>query len=244
MGSGVADGETFEALLEERLNRENAGGRHAQYEILNFGVGGYTDLHGLVAFETKGLSFAPNALFFVSHPAEMWRTPFHLAKKIREKIELPYDYLKDVVRRAGAEHETNANTAWKLLTPYCQEIISWVYHRIVEGCRQRSILPVWICLPAEVGERPSDPAAESIRLAEEAGFVVLNLCDVYANQNVESVRVAPWDLHPNAKGHQLIADRLYEALQEVRKTIPLDRSPRSDSLAEENSNQEGDRWKK
>jgi hypothetical protein len=35
MGYGVADEEDFDWLLEDRLNRENAGGQYAKYEILN-----------------------------------------------------------------------------------------------------------------------------------------------------------------------------------------------------------------
>ena len=40
MGYGVNDGEDFDSLLEERLNRENSGTPYAGYEILNFAVPG------------------------------------------------------------------------------------------------------------------------------------------------------------------------------------------------------------
>ena len=41
MGWGVNDGETFEAPIEERLNREMPGTPFARYELLNYGVPGY-----------------------------------------------------------------------------------------------------------------------------------------------------------------------------------------------------------
>jgi hypothetical protein len=42
MGSGAADGEVFEAVLENRLNTEYGGEAYERYEILNFGVAGYS----------------------------------------------------------------------------------------------------------------------------------------------------------------------------------------------------------
>ena len=41
MGSGVADDATFEALIEAKLNETRPGG-YARYELLNFGIEGYT----------------------------------------------------------------------------------------------------------------------------------------------------------------------------------------------------------
>jgi hypothetical protein len=58
-------------------------------------------------------------------------------------------------------------------------------------------------------------------LAQEAGFIVINLTNAYDHQDPESIVVAYWDKHPNAKAHQLIADSLYQALWEKREAIPL-----------------------
>ena len=54
MGNGVADGETFEALVEERLNREFATGPARRYEILNFGVDGYALPQQIAMLEGAG----------------------------------------------------------------------------------------------------------------------------------------------------------------------------------------------
>jgi lysophospholipase L1-like esterase len=59
------------------------------------------------------------------------------------------------------------------------------------------------------------------RLAEESGFIVLDLSDAYEQQDLESLVVAYWDRHPNAEGHRLLADRLYQALQAHQEQIPL-----------------------
>jgi hypothetical protein len=59
------------------------------------------------------------------------------------------------------------------------------------------------------------------QVAEESGFIVLDLSDAYDHQDLESLVVAYWDKHPNAKGHSLIADDLYRKLREKEKEIPL-----------------------
>ena len=38
---------------------------------------------------------------------------------------------------------------------------------------------------------------------------------------LESIAVAPWDFHPNAEGHRLLAEELYRALQEMPDELPL-----------------------
>ena len=57
MGSGVNNDETFEALLEERLNREAAGGKYTRIEILNFAVAGYTPTESLAVLEQRVFGF-------------------------------------------------------------------------------------------------------------------------------------------------------------------------------------------
>ena len=54
-----------------------------------------------------------------------------------------------------------------------------------------------------------------LKVAADAGFVVLNLYDVYGpTSSHDALRSAPWDQHPNAVAHGLIAERL---LQEFRR---------------------------
>ena len=59
------------------------------------------------------------------------------------------------------------------------------------------------------------------RVAAESGFIVLDLSDAYDNQDLDSLVVAYWDKHPNAKGHSLIAESLYQKLLERNDEIPL-----------------------
>jgi hypothetical protein len=60
-----------------------------------------------------------------------------------------------------------------------------------------------------------------MRLAREAGFTILQLSGVYDGVSLRSLKIAPWDAHPNAVGHRLIADRLYALLRDSEDVVPL-----------------------
>jgi hypothetical protein len=103
--------------------------------------------------------------------------------------------------------------AERRLEPYSSAIISWTYQRIVALAEQQEMLPIWIYLLPPVTGISEQFAHHLTGLATEAGFNVVNLTNAYANCDLETLVVAKWDQHPNAKGHQLIAHHLYMALQ-------------------------------
>ena len=227
MGYGVADDEGFEPLLEDRLNRENADGPYTNYEILNFAVPGYSAIQNLMVLEQKALPFQPNAIFFMAHQREEEAVVLYLADRISVGADLPYPDLMELARQAGAEPGATKVETERLLQPVGPGILSWTYRRIVEVSRAHGILPVWIFMPTLENPLREEEIVHLKRVAEEAGFIVLDLSDAYDNQDLDSLVVAYWDKHPNAKGHRLIAEDLYRKLREQEKKIPLFQSSAS-----------------
>jgi hypothetical protein len=221
MGYGVADDEGFEPLLEDRLNREHAGRLGTKYEILNFAVPGYSAIQNLMVLEQKALPFQPNAIFFMAHQREEEAVVLYLADRISVGADLPYPDLMELARQAGAEQGATKVETERLLQPIQTEILSWTYRRIVEVSRAHGILPVWIFMPTLENPLRQEEIVHLTRVAEEAGFIVLDLSDAYENQDLESLVVAYWDKHPNAEGHMLIAEDLYRKLREKEEEIPL-----------------------
>jgi D-alanyl-lipoteichoic acid acyltransferase DltB (MBOAT superfamily) len=210
MGWGVADGQTFEALLESRLNAQAAGGSR-QYEILNFGVPGYDppqQLHALA----RALEFAPHAVFYVATGREPSRAARYLVEVVGKGIDIPYSTMNDVVTKAGLQPGTEETAALRRIAPFHGEILAAVYQGIVERCRERGVTPILIFLPQVREGQWQEETAETLRIAREAGFFIVDLADIYKGADVASIRLAEWDDHPNARGHELVASRLYAEL--------------------------------
>ncbi len=218
MGWGVTDNATFESLVEMRLNAELRDTPYQRFELLNFGVPGYQPPQQLVAWE-KALEFAPSSVFFVATGREQDRSAMYLVEVVRKGIEIPYPELRDIVDRAGVRADMDEASATRALTPFGSEILAFVYERIAADARNRGIVPVWIFLPQVREGNWQEATPEAVRIANNAGFITINIEDVYRGHDFTDIRLAEWDEHPNAVGHQMVADRLYSDLLERRDEI-------------------------
>lgn len=210
VGSGVADSENFESLLEERLNREHAGAPHDRYEILNFAVGGYGPLEQVVTVEKKVLASQPDALLYTAHDSDEERAVSHLAKAVYRRVSIPYAELRDIA--AVAADAPSEDAAAARLKPFGRDIVSWAYRQIASRCVSSGIRPVWMFLPAPHLER--NKIGYLKQLAQDAGFQAFDFSNVFANHDLSRLTVSEVDYHPNPQGHRVLADRLYEVLRE------------------------------
>ncbi len=98
--------------------------------------------------------------------------------------------------------------------------LSWraSIEEIVDAARARGAEPVWLFLPTIAMIGNEFDTSELATLARDAGFAVVELDGVYQGHEAVELRLAPWDLHPNVLGHQLIANRLYNELAERPQT--------------------------
>jgi D-alanyl-lipoteichoic acid acyltransferase DltB (MBOAT superfamily) len=218
MGWGVADGETFEALLEARLAREPLPVGFDRVEMLNYGVPGYQPPQQLVNFE-RSLALQPNALFYVATGREQGRSAAYLAEIVRKRIAIPYPALQAIVTESGATADMEDAEVKRRLEPFAGRILKHVYDAIGARCRDGRITPVWVFLPQVREGSWQEETPEAVRLAKEAGFTVLNFEDVYRGHPIDKVRLAEWDDHPNRFGHELVARRLYDDLKAHAPTL-------------------------
>jgi hypothetical protein len=229
MGSGVRHEETFEDLLEKRLNQEYAGAseKYSRFEILNFSVGGYRILQQVIALERKVLAFKPDVVFCIAHSSDDGRILSTMVDPgmVVDPEAFPYQGLKDILHRAGITSPMVLRKAAPRLQPFGDDTLQWAYNELADISRRNGILPVWIVLPTWPGVDDSDKAVPLIRAAEQAGFITLNLSKVYGSGTAADLQVAPWDRHPNARGHKLIAEGLYQALKNNQPRFPPGLSP-------------------
>jgi len=212
-GWGVDQDETFEAVLESRINGRLAELSAGRFELLNLSVPGYRPPQQAMALD-ESLTFAPDLVFYTAAGREQWNTINFLADILAKDVDIPYPELDMLVKGAGVQPDMDQLTILKLLKLREEALLGWVYNYIAQRCTEKGIRAVWIYLPPLYPTRGEpEERGKARELAKAAGFEIIDLTGIYDGEDVDSLSLADWDKHPNAKAHERIADRLYTFIE-------------------------------
>jgi len=155
----------------------------------------------------------PDAVVLVVNPHDAGFTVQHFARSLHRGIEPMDEVFRQVAREARVDARTPQLTGEKHLWPYWARLYEWAFGRIAGRCRDEGIRLVLVYLPTVSGSESYRKETDQLMdLGRKAGLTVINLEGTYGRTAPESLEVAPWDSHPNARGHRLIADRLFAEL--------------------------------
>jgi hypothetical protein len=244
MGTGVADGEVFEQVVEDRLNNELRGDGQRTFEVLNFGVSGYSLLSQLALVEERVPEFAPDVVILTIDPLVNQWVAKDLTRTIREGISAPYPEIRALLDRAGlldmpsrtgppvpfatlrrglASVGIPSRMPWResdaRIRGIVDDVVRWTLQRAADQIRANGAIPVLVNMDVVTGLPPQQPPAMAV--AREAGFNVLDLSDVYLGQDPTILRVAEWDDHPNAYASRLIGNRLFTEIHQRAASLGL-----------------------
>jgi hypothetical protein len=218
VGSGVADEEVFDFVLENRMNANTSG---YTYEFLNFSNSGYDLLQCIVDFEQrKHYEFQLDYLVYVSHGVDLHKNIKSLISCLNNGFDIPYPFLQDIVDRSGVKKGMPENQQMKLLEPFGKELMEKSYAYFIEMCQIHNIQPVWLYWPTIASF--IDQSKYLQNLAQRSGFTVIDLEHVFDNYEPDSLIVSMSDRHPNGLGHKIVADALFEYFT---KEMPLTKRP-------------------
>jgi len=233
-GSGVADGENFESLVEARLNRELADkpASPRRYEILNFAVPGSSPLQYLATLAGGDVErFAPDVVLVVGNRNEFWNVAGYFVKLRRGGGVSPLPEVMPILDAAGLWSGASRDSLDRRLAPARDSILRVLYGSLHREARRIGAVPAYgpIEMPLE---RRAGNVSHLVDLAGEAGFVTIDLGDIYRGHNEHELILHAADRHPNPKGHQVIAEKLHAALSQRPALLglepaagALDRSP-------------------
>jgi len=217
-GSGVKEDETYENLVEDRLNHELPDSRYSRYEILNMSVGMSGLFQRLLRLEQQGFQFNPDAVILSVAAADKQFLFRHLSRTLSLGIKPPPGYqqiLERVTLSAGIRGNMPEVMIERRLQPYGDELYEWAFQHFAQQCKQRGIHPLVIYRPAPVDFQGVEQAdrSEVIRLARAAGLEVIDLSPAFDSvTDRNTLMMAKWDDHTTPFGHRLLANRLYEDL--------------------------------
>jgi hypothetical protein len=242
MGNGVGDGETFEALVEERLNREHVPAGYGRVEILNFAVDGYSMPQQLAMLEQRALGFAPDLVIATHYQRNRLMTEGFLVRVAidalpvaderlqalmqgaglspldRGSIPVPFAPLRQASKWVGLDPRTPTGEIAARARWIADDVLDLTVERLAERTRARGARLAMLALNAVIDdERPEVPNAAAI---ERAGIPLINLFGIFPEAERPQLRVAPWDDHPNVEAHRRIAARFYDKLVTLLDAMP------------------------
>jgi D-alanyl-lipoteichoic acid acyltransferase DltB (MBOAT superfamily) len=225
MGSGVDNDQIFEQLLERHLNSSPLiPGRH--YEILNFGMSAYSAIQQLYALESKVAQFKPDVVVYFQIEEDERFILRNLSMAIRAKIDIPHDFVKQIVDELHLTAASSDEEIRQSLTPHANRILAWAETRFIERIGELGAQPVCIMLPRVQARPERGVVEERQRVVKAAGCSTISLVDVYDGYNEKELRVASWDRHPNSLGHELIAAKLFKEFK-ARPALLGDANPKT-----------------
>jgi hypothetical protein len=221
MGWGIGDGQTYEQLAEEDLQKDVKRGDFPSiksFEMLNLSVPGHGIHQKLMMVEERAFEFEPDAILFVTYPEEFSRTADRVGDLIEQGHRMPFDRMQSVLDEAGLKSGLSDVALRSQIKQCRKKIVGEALLTLAEISRKRDV-PVYVILYT-CPIPPTHPTNErnSIHsLIEASGLPILSLEHAF-DQVTDRVQlvVSPFDLHPNRRGHALLATDL---AQQIRRDV-------------------------
>jgi hypothetical protein len=219
MGAGVKDDETYENLVEDRLNRELGALTGKKFEIMNYSNGGYSPTQKLAVIEQRIFQAKPDVILYVAHSQELAWTFNSLEHIVKYRLLEQFPFIAGALDRAGMRLDAGTPLPARIvyeakLAPFAGETLLAIFKRFRAEALSRGIRPALVLM-----EIPDDtpwraPIFDQLTaLGQEAGLPVLDQQGAFDGVPYrKSLWIVPWDSHTNRQGHRLLADRLYALL--------------------------------
>ena len=226
-GSGVEADEMYEGHLERLLNEQLAGtggpaGPFARYEILNFSMPGLSLLERVYMAQEKTPAFEPDLILVTLTRNDLrWMVCNNLALRITEGRDLHYDFLKEIVERAGVSASDTRVKIERKLEPRVKAIISECLEELAAFSSSRGIPVAAMALRIQVGGVPASLSWPA-EIAAAHGLPVLRVYDAYEGRSTKAMYRDPGrDDHPTPLAHRLLAREILELLLADPELGPL-----------------------
>jgi hypothetical protein len=221
MGHGVEDNETYENLVEDRLNAELGPVTGLTYEILNLSLSAYTPVQKLEILRVKALEFEPDLIIYSAASNELnWVfRPVQLRWLAENNFLEQFPSILVAMNRAGVstnieEFDSNDDATTARLMPYAEEVFTKLFTRFRDLGETQDVQTALLLLEVPDDTSQSLTAFDQLNeIGEGLSVPVLNLRGAFSEISDRSTLwIAPFDTHTNAHGHQMIADLLFEQL--------------------------------
>ena len=215
-GFGVRAHRAYPRVLEELLNERSPGRR---FEVLNFGVGGYSTQDEAIVLKERALAWDPDLVivgYVLNDPEDEPIQPLH--SYYREPRWWQRFHLLRLVAKAEWERRVRKFGDGDYIRSLYGDPAKWknvveAFASIRQTAGERGIPVVLVVFPLstvdEWGQYPyASVHLKVARAAAADGFDVVDLLPVFARRPPSALRLADADAHPNEEGHRLAAEAI------------------------------------
>jgi hypothetical protein len=213
-------GQNYESLLEKHLNETQLTPDIQKFEVLNFAIGGYRITQIMEAMSEKAAPFHPDVyLVAITSVGVSHRWSYHIGHLLQRKIDLKYDFLRQVIADAHMERTDSMETMDRKLAPYTPMVFEWCLEQMKEETSKEGAKMVILFIPEPISQDVLvQQFAQARRTTDKLGIPVIDLLDTFHGvQNLLDYRVSTDDLHFNARGHELVYENLYRKIAQDPK---------------------------
>lgn len=215
-GQGAPFGESFEALLERKLNEVHRTPEIDQFELLNFCTTGYRLTQMVDVALEKAPAFRPDVyVLALTRLSVGARWGDHLIQLVYEGIDLKYDFLKQLAVETGLDPRQPPATLRTRLAPKRLQAIGWAVEEVRQRARAEGASLIVLLVPTANRPASLEPAFAGIPgVLEELKVPYINLLDAFRDvPTLDGFRVSEGNVHPNGVGHRRLFEHLYRILR-------------------------------
>lgn len=227
MGWGVRTDETYENRLEDWLNHyARARGLQRRFEVINFACAAYGPAQRVESYRRKAAAFDPDLVLYSVTTLDPRLSQIHICQLLAHRVRSMPAYVREVIDRAGLSAEDltlgpdgdlrDKGGVKEKLAPGLGALGDGALGLLAAQCRAAGTPLRCLIVPrAGLADAPEARAAGVARLLAIAGrhaVPAIDLSAAFDDEDLSDVELAPWDDHPNARGHQLLFIALAKTL--------------------------------
>jgi hypothetical protein len=170
----------------------------------------------LETLRAKVMAFHPDLVIYSATTNDVRLMEIHLCELLRKKVDLKYDFLREVVALAAVSHDdlrgdsdwdkTDKTRVKHKLQPYYWSLYDATLGAIAAECRTAGVPLVMVIVPrvgkADVPPARAVPVARLKAIASRQGVTVFDLSDSFDPFDAATIEIAVGDDHPNEIGHR------------------------------------------
>lgn len=214
-GLGVDSDRSFVTLLTNQLNKTGSPDR-SRFEFLNFAVPGYQLTQMMDVALQDVPQFQPDVYVLMLTELSVHRSwDEHLTYLVESGADLKYDFLRATVREADTRQTDDDATLNAKFAPYRMPIIRQTISTMKANAERHNAQFIVVLVPAvEDADIARRRFAGIPELLSSMNIAYLDLSDAFGRMlDRNSIRLNRTDVHPNAKGDEMIYESLYKKLR-------------------------------